>query len=977
MNSFKSEEFVKNDRVKVWGYAYLNDNCKEKYLKDYAKDTVISEKQMLFLFRKFGVDFLKDLLGSWALVIQSHEGLVVARDSLGYQSLYYRVQSEDQRVLFSPFQSLLGDPAEDDIDEGSLFCYLMDDYSLFDRSYLQEIKQVQPGEVLQICGENLSITVNQIKNFEFKIGARSRKTVSKEDITEWKDFFLKSIEKQVHGFSKVGLMLSGGLDSSSILAGFIELKKQNRVSSNLKLYHLRFGKGPADTEGVAEELARIFNLEICCIDAESKIDEIRKEEFSTEWNLPYYPTFQMFSPLLKQAQKDGCEMMMFGYGADEQLTPPLSFFADFLRTGKFQDLWYHVVQKSCYGESYFKILAKVVTLFLPHWVRMLGKGIFGFRIPFPINFKMKSNLENFKAAVARRLAGVPRCLDWSRRDMFIRIRTWGAFQFSKELHSLLCSRYQMECRLPFVDHMLIAKSFELPLDYIARPLGGKQILREAMQKLLPDIARTKPMFQDYSDFVKTVLEEKLDYACDFEQVRNRKWIHFSKLKINNPHSNSFDDTNLILRWRHIEKILRRNKERAKLEKNVVYRPFSKGNMPMSEKKESLKPSIFEIQTHSTKEVDKDQKKVYIKPKLTEFGKISDYTQAITATMTADGGVSPSNRKKNCISLPPIIQHHRWLLEDTFVQDQFRRAIFEKVKPGDVVLDLGTGTGIHSLFAVEAGARKVYSIDNGPILNLAKELALQNGYADKIEFIQVDSSKLQLPETVDVIVTNIGFMHTLKDLPLVIDRHLKSDGKVIPESLQLGCALLSDDEFYRTNVDFWSSNIFGVNLKPIKQYSINRPFYGNWDPSKIVSGTLEFNNMDLTSKQIQSIEFSGLLKVNASTHVHGIIGWYTYNLTKEISFSTRPPLKLSPAIWNQWFFPLTNAMVCEQDDAFDVNLKMSWYDGAEEPVWQWGIAKSGDEMKLSNSFESMIISKINTEKLSNFSNQADSRPFGEI
>ena len=58
----------------------------------------------------------------------------------------------------------------------------------------------------------------------------------------------------------------------------------------------------------------------------------------------------------------------------------------------------------------------------------------------------------------------------------------------------------------------------------------------------------------------------------------------------------------------------------------------------------------------------------------------------------------------------LIDAHRQFLEDAVRLDAFSRAIAEVVRPGHVVVDLGSGTGVLGLLACRAGASRVYSVD---------------------------------------------------------------------------------------------------------------------------------------------------------------------------------------------------------------------------------------------------------------------------
>ena len=71
----------------------------------------------------------------------------------------------------------------------------------------------------------------------------------------------------------------------------------------------------------------------------------------------------------------------------------------------------------------------------------------------------------------------------------------------------------------------------------------------------------------------------------------------------------------------------------------------------------------------------------------------------------------------------------------------------------VVLDIGCGTGILSLFAVKAGASHVFAIDQSPIIHKAVEIARENGVGDKITFIRGEVESVRLPvDSVDVLIS---------------------------------------------------------------------------------------------------------------------------------------------------------------------------------------------------------------------------------
>jgi predicted RNA methylase len=85
-------------------------------------------------------------------------------------------------------------------------------------------------------------------------------------------------------------------------------------------------------------------------------------------------------------------------------------------------------------------------------------------------------------------------------------------------------------------------------------------------------------------------------------------------------------------------------------------------------------------------------------------------------------------------------------------DAFARAIAATVRPGDVVVDMGAGSGVLAMLAARAGARKVYAVELDPS-NIATLGAIfrANGFADRIVPVQGDVRTVELPEKVDVII----------------------------------------------------------------------------------------------------------------------------------------------------------------------------------------------------------------------------------
>jgi predicted RNA methylase len=134
-------------------------------------------------------------------------------------------------------------------------------------------------------------------------------------------------------------------------------------------------------------------------------------------------------------------------------------------------------------------------------------------------------------------------------------------------------------------------------------------------------------------------------------------------------------------------------------------------------------------------------------------------------------------------------------------EYFQRAIEAMVKPGDVVVDAGSGTGLLGLLAVKAGARKVYCLElNAEYVKVIGENARRNGMDGQVEAIYADATTYALPENVDVIISEVisaGFFYEPQLQILAnLKQFLKPGGLIIPIAMENYVELINaQDQLY--------------------------------------------------------------------------------------------------------------------------------------------------------------------------------------
>src|SRR5579863_7388717 len=111
-----------------------------------------------------------------------------------------------------------------------------------------------------------------------------------------------------------------------------------------------------------------------------------------------------------------------------------------------------------------------------------------------------------------------------------------------------------------------------------------------------------------------------------------------------------------------------------------------------------------------------------------------------------------------------------MIADRVRMEAYARALRQTVKPGSVVLEIGTGPGIFAILACQLGAGRVIAIESDEIIQLARENAAINHCADRIEFIEDLSTNVTLPAKADVIVSDLRGVVPLygRHLPSIVD-----------------------------------------------------------------------------------------------------------------------------------------------------------------------------------------------------------------
>lgn len=275
-----------------------------------------------------------------------------------------------------------------------------------------------------------------------------------------------------------------------------------------------------------------------------------------------------------------------------------------------------------------------------------------------------------------------------------------------------------------------------------------------------------------------------------------------------------------------------------------------------------------------------------------------------------------------------------MVGDTLRFPAYCEAISRAVRPGDSVIDIGSGPGVFALLACKAGARKVYAIDTDGVVEFGRQFAADNGFTDRVEFLRGDSRQILLPERANVIVSDIRGalplfgpgIHALNDAR---NRLLAQNGRMIPERDVLLAALVEAPKKYKGIIAPWK-NVPGLDLEAALPVVLNTMYKRHCKPEQMISEAQEWHVLDYLAGANPKAGGAVRLKTTRKGTVHGFMLWFATRLFDEIGFSTRPGTQDN--VYGQVFLPLLEPVEVNEGEEICAGLHADLI--GVDYVWRW-------------------------------------------
>lgn len=407
---------------------------------------------------------------------------MLINDKWGTRPIFYIIQNQ-QLVSSENIDNLLQKLPEASLNPKGIARFLIQDFSHPTETLFNEIKKVPPGHQVQL--KNLTIEEKKVVDLDFFYHSKTLEELCLKWTSILKNNLLRILQKN----EKCGVFISGGLDSCGLAALSAQLIRDHQLDCKLELYHVQTTNSESYDQGFVKKISQQFKLPVYC---ETLTPEYLAKDFSrwkeTKSAIPFFPTLQMFSPLMKKAKENNCQTVLFGYGADEQWT---------FSPSTISQLKYNIK----------KILPSLIRKF---W-QQSKKSTFRSEQRIDLDQRIDRTDSLFS--------------NLTQKQLYLRNYFSGNNTHNFACHISLAAAYGLSVQFPYLCSDLLDLSFSTPPDLFSK-MQDKILLRQAFKGLLDDSIRLAPKFQDYSHLAyKTALQIQKE----------------SKEYLNKPYQAVFDD----------------------------------------------------------------------------------------------------------------------------------------------------------------------------------------------------------------------------------------------------------------------------------------------------------------------------------------------------------------------------------------------------------------------------------------------------
>jgi asparagine synthase (glutamine-hydrolysing) len=453
--------------------------------------------------------FLGDF--AFALWDQRKQMLFAARDQTGMRPFYYARMSSG--LLFaSEIQALFKCPYLARRPNRAAMARLILSVSTpASETLLEDVYRLAPGSALIMTAEGLTIS----QYWQVDTNSEIRYRSDDEYAEHFRDLFERATRCRLRGAGPTAALLSGGIDSASLVASASEIVRAESPLEKIELFSISFSGYPAcDESEYVNALAATLGLEItsCPYDpAAACFDFQGKGQFP---DVLYNLSHLIYAPALDVMRQRGTRILLAGFGSDELLASGLEHLKEmFLRADLAGLLGALRHDSTVYALPQSYLFAKYcLEPLVPRRIRNLIANFPGRRRIRQPNLEATRDLAGIAPEMNALSSPAPSFHQPGQGAIYRALFRGPSATAGSEVLNLFFPRFGIELRCPFLDRRLVEFAFAIPQDQRWRGRESKFVLRQSMKGRVPELIRARTAKADIAGPISAALQSRLSSA---------------------------------------------------------------------------------------------------------------------------------------------------------------------------------------------------------------------------------------------------------------------------------------------------------------------------------------------------------------------------------------------------------------------------------------------------------------------------------
>lgn len=475
---------------------------------------------ILLAYEVWGEEAPDHLLGdfSFALWDERSRALFCARDPIGIKPFVYHW--DGKRFLFgSEMKQIFQDPTvSSDLNVPHLADLLTMCFPNREETPYQAIRRLPPGH--SICIQDGRFQLRRYWNWDPDSEQCSTASL-RENAEAFRAVFHEAVRARlrIQRGSRIGSLLSGGLDSSSIVSVAASLRNSAGDGSPFPVFSLRFPEANrayqlrntdfTDESPYIQAVVERHRLEPHPVEIKGwgPLENLREVLWHQE-TPPFFPNLAYFTHLFRVAGNAGVRALLHGEGGDEVFHAGDGCLARDLRRGKvFGFIRESLARQRGWGRSRRSLCWSLVRSFAPEWIKAPYRRFVRQPVPDWIDPRFARRIDLRQRAL-KDFAWNPLLHDSSSYGILNWIHS-GAIPPYVEAVERAAASVPIEIRYPFLDPRVLRFLAAVPWDQKEGGAVRKRLLREAIGDLLPDPVRDRPRKAEFTPVVRASYENYL------------------------------------------------------------------------------------------------------------------------------------------------------------------------------------------------------------------------------------------------------------------------------------------------------------------------------------------------------------------------------------------------------------------------------------------------------------------------------------